>query len=465
MLLTRTRALRFLLGLMLVAGIGLAACNDDDDNDVDETPVNGTPVDPVGSVDVLGIWGDDELESFEAMVAGWPGTMNFTGTRDITAQLTIAVEGGNPPDVALPAEIGLFQQFAQEGRLTPLSECNGLEDLIRQNYPQSFVDLATVDGELYGFFMKADTKATIFYNPTLFEEHNLEPLDADASFDDLIALSDQILQETDVAPWSRGEFANGGTGFPGSDTIQQIFLAEAGEDAYDDVIEGTVPWTDERMRDAWEKFGQLTLTDGYTVQTGAEGINATNFQDAVFPPFEDPPQAAMVHIGGFAAGFITEQFPDAEAGTDFDVFPFPGNVVTGAANIAYAFNSDPATCSFLEHIASAEAQQIWVERGGFTSLHDDVDLNAYPDDVARTQAEQLLEAEVFRFDLDDAIGGAVQQAVFTGVTEYLANPGNLDQILQSIEDAVGTDPDVDEEDVDDEVDDDLDEEDNGDNGG
>jgi alpha-glucoside transport system substrate-binding protein len=91
----------------------------------------------------------------------------------------------------------------------------------------------------------------------------------------------------------------------------------------------------------------------------------------------------------------------------------------------------------MEYLAGADAQKIWVERGGFTSVNKNVELSAYPDDVARKVAEQLTGAEVFRFDLDDTIGGALQQAYFTGVTRYLANPADLDAILSSIESARG----------------------------
>jgi len=290
-----------------------------------------------------------------------------------------------------------------------------------------------VDGTLYGFFMKADTKGTIWYNPGFFEDNGYEPLTADASFDDLVALSDDILADGVVPPWSHGEFANGGTGFPGSDWIQQIILNEAGGDVYDGLIDGSVPFTDPAVKDAWEKFGQASLTEGYVVQGGAEGINATAFIDATYPPFESPPTAAMNYLGGFASGFITDQFPDAVPEEDFDFFPFPGGAVTGGANIVYAFNDDDATCSFLEHLASAEAQQIWVGLGGFTSVNTGVSLDAYPDPIARAQAEQLTQAEVFRFDLDDAIGGGLQTAFFTGVTDYLADPDSLDAILEGIE--------------------------------
>lgn len=424
--------------LLLLALLVFAACEAEEVVVVTPTPTPTPAVDISGeSVDVLGIWGEDpELTNFRALVAPWEAdtgaSMDFTGTRDITPLLTTRVEGGNPPDVALPAEIGLFQDFARAGQLIPLSECQGLEEKVRAEYPQGFIDLGTVDGVLYGFFMKADTKATVWYKPKFFDEQGFTPLTAASTFDDLITLSNDILA-AGFTPWSNGQFANGGTGFPGTDTIQQILLNEAGGDVYDGVIDGSVPFADPRVKDAWEKFGQLALTAGYVVQGDAEGINATSFIDATFPPYQSPPTSAMNHLGGFASGFIADQFPASVPGEDFAFFPWPGGAVTGGANVAYAFNSDPATCSFLTHIASAEAQQIWVAAGGFTSVNTGVSLDAYPDPISRAQAEQLTAAEVFRFDLDDAIGGALQVAFFTGITDYLANPGNLDDILAGIE--------------------------------
>ncbi len=112
---------------------------------------------------------------------------------------------------------------------------------------------------------------------------------------------------------------------------------------------------------------------------------------------------------------------------------FPGGAVTGGANIVYTFNMTPTVCSFLKHMASAEAQVIWVKAGGFTSVNKKVPTTDYPDAVAKKAAEQLLNAPSFRFDLDDSIGGATQQAIFTGVTSYLQDPNSLDTILQNIQ--------------------------------
>ncbi len=440
-----------LSSLAALTALSLVACGDDDDDEREEEPDDTVPTvqrdgtspggsptvdDQPGEVDVMGIWGGEELTQFEAMNREWTGRggkVNFTGTRNITADLTVRVEGGNPPDIAIPAEVGLFQQFAEDGKLISLDQCDGLQDMVEEKYPEQFQELATIDGKLYGFFMKADTKGTIWYNPQVFEENDVDPLDDDANWEDLEQVA-ETLKEKGIAPWSIGVESAEASGWPGSDWIQQIILnGEDGEEVYDGLIDGTVEFTDPRVKEAWERFGEMALTEGYTAQGGATGINATNFQDSVQPVYSSPPQAAMLALGGFANGFITTQFPDAEAGEDYDFFTFPGGKVTGGANIVYAFNDDPATCSYLRHLASAEAQEVWVEAGGFTSVNEDVDLESYPNDIARKQAEQLLEAETFRFDLDDAIGGSLQNTYFAGVTEYLSDPSKLDSILEEIE--------------------------------
>ena len=442
------------------AGIALVGCGGDDDDDeriataeaeaaaaraeAEQARAQAQAARGVdlGTADVIGIWGGgDELARFEAMVRPWEtstsGRMAFTGTRALTELLTTRVTGGNPPDIALPPEIGTLRDFARDGQLVPLADL-GLEQEVRANYPEGFIDLGTVDGTLYAFAMKADTKGTIFYNPKLFADNGWGPLTADSTFDDLIALSEQIKADG-VTPWSMGIESGGASGWPGTDWVQELILGEPdGAAVNDGVVDGSIPFTDPRVKAAWEKFGQIALTDGYVVQGGAAGINATGFVEASFPPFQDPPEAAMFYLGGFAAGFIIGQFPDAIAGEDFDFFPFPGGGVAGGANVVYAFNDDDTTRSLMQYLASADAQQIWVNLGGFNSVHRAIDFDRYPDPVSRSLAESLLNAKAFRFDLDDTIGGGFQQAFWVGITEYLGDPGDLDGILASIEAARGT---------------------------
>ena len=297
--------------------------------------------------------------------------------------------------------------------------------------------------------MKAGNKGTIWYNVAFFADNDYQPLTAESTFQDLLDLTEQIAAdkeagEHDAFPWSDAQEIGGGSGFPGSDWIQQIVLGESGPDVYDQWVAHEIPYNDPQIKEAWENFGKILLDDRY-VLGGAEQALATTFSEGSLPLFTEPPQAAMHYLGSFNTGFITDPtlgFPEGlEPGTDFDFMPFPGGGVTGDANIMMLFNNDPATCSFASWMAGADAQEIWVERGGFTSLNNKVDLASYPTDLDRRVAEQLTDpATVFRIDADDAMPSGVggdNGAVFTGVLEYLGG-GDLDEILQGIEDAFPT---------------------------
>ena len=124
------------LGIAALALVLLASCGGSDSPPAPAaSPTAGGGASPrtpgAGTVSVLGLWGDAELNSFNAMMRPWGGTVDFTGTRSLTSILTTRVEGGNPPDVAIPAEVGLFRRFAHEGKVRPLSSCPGLEEKIR----------------------------------------------------------------------------------------------------------------------------------------------------------------------------------------------------------------------------------------------------------------------------------------------------------------------------------------------
>ena len=395
------------------------------------------------TVNVLGVWGGDELASFQAMVAPWENqtglAMGFSGTRDLIAVLTTRIQAGNPPDVAILPNPGQMVELARDGELIALDSFLDM-NTIQQDYAQSWIDLGTVDGSLYGIFMKADSKSTVWYDPKVFQANNWTVPD---TWDEMIALSDTILASGEMAPWSVAVESGEASGWPATDWIEQILLNESGGEVFDQWVSHDIPWTDPAIKSAWEKFGVIVFTPGY-VPGGATAALATNFVDGSYLPFDDPPKAAMYYLGAFTQGFIAAQFPDLQPDEDYSFFPFPtitpeyAGAVTGGANVVVVFKDNAATRSFVEYLASPEAQQIWVDLGGFTAVNKRVSLDAYPDPLARRAAEQLTAATIFRFDADDSMPSAVQKAFWDGTLAYLQNPSELDDILAQIE-AVATD--------------------------
>jgi alpha-glucoside transport system substrate-binding protein len=204
------------------------------------------------------------------------------------------------------------------------------------------------------------------------------------------------------------------------------------------VGESRDPLDGRRCRSAWEKFGQFLHGEGY-LPGGAQFAVSTSPQNASFLPFEDPPRAYMYFLGAFTEGFIAAQFPDQEAGTDYDFFPFPTinsefeGAATGSGDIVVMFNDTPAARSFMQFMADGANWAPWAERGGFTTPSSALDASAYPSDLIASTAEQLTEASVFRFDADDMMPAELQQSYFQSVVQYAQNPGGLDGILQSLE--------------------------------
>jgi alpha-glucoside transport system substrate-binding protein len=415
-----------LIAVLLAATAFLASCQAEPEKDT------------VGTVNVLGVWGGDELASFQAMVEPWEqqtgGAMGFSGTRDLIAILTTRIQGGNPPDVAILPNPGQMVELANDGELVALDSFLDM-DVIDAQYAQGWLDLGTVNGKLYGIFMKADSKSTVWYDPKVFQANGWT---VPGTWDDMIALSDKILAGGKMAPWSVAVESGEASGWPATDWIEQILLHESGGEVFDQWVSHDIPWTDDHIKSAWEKFGEIALTQGY-VPGGATAVLATNFVDGSYLPYEDPPKAAMYYLGAFTQGFIADQFPDLMVGEDYSFFPFPtidpdyAGAVTGGANVVVVFKDNVSTRSFVEYLASPEAQQIWVNRGGFTAVNKNVSLDAYPNPLARKAAEQLTGATIFRFDADDNMPSAVQKAFWEGTLAYLQNPGQLDSILTNIE--------------------------------
>ena len=437
-----SRRLLLLLGLLLLlVPAAFAGCGGDDDDEDgaagDTGAADGEGGGASGSISVMAVWTGPEQEAFQAVLDGFTEqnpdvTVNYTSAGDqLPTQLSTAVEGGNPPDVAVLPQPGLMTDFAEQGALQPIDFAAGD---IEENFGESVVDLGTVDGTLYGFLYKAANKSLVWYNVQAFSDAGVEPAEDWEGFLENAG----TLSASGVPAYSIG----GADGWTLTDLFENIYLRTAGPEMYDQLAAHEIPWTDQSVKDALTEMAEI-VGDEQNIAGGTQGALQTDFPTSVTQVFADPPAAAQVMEGDFVASVITDS-TDAAAGEGFDVFKFPaigdsGDVVVGGGDTVVMFTDSPAAQAFIQYLTTPEAAQIWAERGGFASLNRNLDPSVYPDEITQTTAGALSETEVFRFDLSDlqpaAFGGTVGQGLFKLFQDFIRNPDDVDGITQQMEDA------------------------------
>ena len=147
----------------------------------------------------------------------------------------------------------------------------------------------------------------------------------------------------------------------------------------------------------------------------------------------------MYYLGDFTAGFIKAQFPNIKPGTDFNFFNFPASnpqfasAIIGGADMLMAFKDNDGTRQYMQFLSMPQAQEIWVKRGGKSATNKQVPASAYPDDVARNTAMQLINATTIRLSQDDSMPTAMESAYWKGTLSFIQSPSSLDSILSSLE--------------------------------
>jgi alpha-glucoside transport system substrate-binding protein len=435
--------MRRLLAVPAVAVLFLAACGDDDDDGGGQAEESGggggEASENTGEVVVLNAMEPEENEAVQSIVdelinsdADYEATLEQTGNFEEDFQ--IRSEGGDL-DIALVPQPGAVTNAVDQGAVS-------LEDLgfdiaeLEDTFGEYLVSLGEVDGEHYGLPTNVNLKSMIWYPKDDFEAAGYE---VPTTFDDLIALSDQIRDEQGVPPWCVGYESEGATGWPATDWMEDIMLRTAGPDVYDQWVSHDIPFNDESVQNAAEIFGQVMFGDGY-VLGGADQTPAIAFGDAPGPMFQDPPGCWLHRQASFINAFFP---PEAEAGVDYDWFPFPPIDQEGtlfAGEFMVAFRDAPEVRDFMERFVSEDVQ--CAQGGDVASSRVSPNINVGPDCYANeilSDASVILtdalENDTGRFDASDQMPPAVGSGSFWSemMTYMQQGPDSATTVLDEIE--------------------------------
>ncbi len=414
--------------VLTIAGCGGSSSGGGTAGTTPSAATSGLPDLSGQTLEVAAEWQKDEQKNFEAVLKGFEdatgATIKYTSTGDQTATiLGTRVAGGNPPDIALIPQPGLIQQFVDKGAVQPLPQ--EVSDTVAANYGQAWIDLGTFSGKLYGVWFKAANKSTMWYRPDVFDQAGIEP---PQTWDDFIT-SLGTLRDSGATPLSVG----GGDGWTLTDWFENVYLSSAGPDMYDQLTNHEIKWTDPTVKKALQM-----LAEAWQSKYIAPNALQTAFPDSVTQVFGTK-KAAQVYEGDFVAGVISDS-TKAKVGTDakFYAFPQAGDTVgvVGGGDAAVMFKDSPAAVALMQYLAGPEAADIWVKLGGFTSPNKNVPAADYPDDISRQVADQLVNAEAFKFDMSDQtpsqFGGTPGQGEWKDLQDLLGG-ASVDATAKKLE--------------------------------
>ena len=280
------------------------------------------------------------------------------------------------------------------------------------NYAGFWIDQGTIDGRWLVLPAKADIKTIIWYSPAQFEAFNYA---VPTSFEELDNLVEQIVADGNI-PWSMGFESGPATGWTGSDFIQDLLLVQQGPEYVMDVIDGSIPYDDAGVAEAYETYVGWAADDGYTVG-GAVGTVETGFLDAIYKVFSDPAEAMMVKQSGFAGGEVAKQFPDLEYGVDYDFFAFPGaQGMQGGADFLMVFGDSPVTQAMVAYLTSAEGAAAWAA-AGFDLSPNKWAAGQYADAALAKKGDALANAAGFTPDIGDTIPAPFGEAEWKAIID------------------------------------------------
>jgi len=341
-------------------------------------------------------------------------------TRD-QALLDTRVQAGTPPDIAF-WNVTQLEQY--QDILVPLTDLGVHGD----NYVDFWKEIGTVGDSWLGLPVKADPKTLVWFSPTNFDAFGYE---VPETWDELDALVETMVEDGNT-PWSMGFESGDATGWTGTDFIQDILLVTQGPDYVNGILDGSIPYNDEGVKEAYQIYGEWATSEDYTVG-GAQGTLSTGFNEAILKVFSDPPEAMMVKQSGFAGGTITEQYTDLEYGSGYDFFGVPGaQGLQGGSDWMMMFSDKPAVKAIVAYLSSDMGGEKWAEVG-FDLTPNSAGSDAYTSESLQKKADILTNASGFVPDIGDSIPGGFGSAEFSAVSDYV-NGAELDPLLDELAD-------------------------------
>ncbi|WP_053228311.1 ABC transporter substrate-binding protein [Spirochaeta cellobiosiphila] len=390
-------------------------------------------------VTMAGPFTDNDAVKFEESIKAFEEEtgidIQYEGSKEFEASISVRIEGGNPPDIADFPQPGLLENFVKTGKVIDLSKTLDMTK-VRNNYIQSWLDMGTMTGPdgpiMAGLWARVNLKGIVWYNKKAFDAAGYK---VPTTWAELESLMEQIKSDGD-APWAIGIESGAATGWTATDWTEQLMLRTTSLENYDRWLTGDLKFDSPEVRTAIQTWSDIWFPEG-NVYGGRKSIPTTSFGDSAKVLFEEPPKAWLHDQGNFIVSFFPEGL---QPGVDYDFFNLPpvndtyGAPLLVGGDIYAMFNDRPEVRQVMQYFASAQSIKTWLASGGVLAPQKDVDPNWLTNPVDRRLQELLKNAKALRFDGSDLMPGAVGAGSFwKEMTGYVSGSRTLDQAVKAID--------------------------------
>jgi multiple sugar transport system substrate-binding protein len=381
----------------------------------------GPPTEEV-ELTVFSLWSDQEEENFLLALDQFTENTGIKvrhigyGTEELLITVPTQLRAGVAiADVVMAPWPSWILNMAEDDFLADVSDMIDPTKL-----PSTHLSVVSTDGELWGVPFKVAGKPGFWYRTSFFEDNNLSPPTTYEEFKTLLA------DISNIAGIDAAIASGNGVGWPLSDTTEAFIIGLGGYQLQLDLIFGDTEFTSPEAKAVFQELTSLLEAGYFSVPDEWQTQIGRTF-DGTYGMY-------------FQGSFVTAISPFSDNPDDVDFFPFPEtDGATGAVDFAImpALTEHPNEArELIEFLASAEAQEIMVQQGGFLATHSDVPASAYTDIDAKVL--DFMNSVTVVPDLDDALGPPFQTTFWDILKSIWVVPDqDLDTNLQLLQDDWG----------------------------
>ena len=266
---------------------------------------------------MLSLWGGSEKEAFDKVLAKFTADTGiqtqYETARDFLPVIRSRLAAGNPPVDGDRAAAG-HRRRPRPRRLADLARRrSGMDpDAVNENYSEAWTNLTTIDDEVYGIVAKANSKSTIWYDPSQDHGRAAHRLGGAA--------------RADGEAEGRGQDPVGrrrGRRLAAHRLVREhLPLPERAGEVRPALLGRACPSTTSRSRTRWWRCYKILREEN--LPGGVEGALATPFVDSIGQVFGKSPKAELYYEGGFVGGHRHRPGQHRpRAGRDHRLLPVP----------------------------------------------------------------------------------------------------------------------------------------------